>query len=121
MEGDANDDMSLVVEMTFRIFAQQELFEIGGLRPATLEEIEAFRIHVVTLRLRGHLRQEVCMKLLVRADAREAELQASQKGATTASPSALPGTTPHEARRHPVRRRPRHVPQRQWLPRQDRW
>jgi len=86
MTTDLNADLSDTVEMALRIILDDEMQGGRYGAPPTVTEIEAFRIHIIRLRLMGVLRQELCLKLLESADKREALLQASQNGATTARP-----------------------------------
>lgn len=68
-------DLAEMVEMALRIVLSDDMQLARYAAPPTLVEIEAFRIHVIRLRLRGVLRQELCEKLLDRAEQRLAAIR----------------------------------------------
>lgn len=85
--GPDDSDLSDLVEMALRIICADVYYELDRAPPPpTLEDMQVFRVHVTRLRLMGHLREELSLKLLLRCDEREALLQASQIGVKTARP-----------------------------------
>jgi hypothetical protein len=91
--------------MALRIVLDDDLQNGRYGAPPTVAEIEAFRVHVIRLRLRGLLTQELCLLILESADRREALLQASQNGATSEALETPRGHAHETARQRPG---PRH-------------
>jgi hypothetical protein len=62
-------DTSEMVELALRIVTSAPMDGLLG-EPPTLEDIERFKIHVIRMRLRGYLTQELALRLIHRADLR---------------------------------------------------
>jgi hypothetical protein len=67
LEGTLRDSTAEMVVLAMRIcITDPAIMQFA--EPVTEADIESFRIHVLRLRLRGHLSEELALRLLGRAD-----------------------------------------------------
>jgi hypothetical protein len=67
LEGDARGDTAEMIELAMRICISDPVLQ-PFVEAVTNDDIDMFRIHVLRLRLRGHLSEELALRLLGRAD-----------------------------------------------------
>jgi hypothetical protein len=67
LEGEARDSTTEMIELAMRICLSDPVM-IPLAAAVTNDDIDLFRIHVLRLRLRGHLSEELALRLLGRAD-----------------------------------------------------